>query len=138
VAPLHCLIPPELSTERIAHLGAAEDCRAAAFQSSLCPSWVNRVDFATSARGRLSPQLRPKKRTFLPIGHGPPSSVTEEYDHARERESDYSGSQAGPLEQGKTDWTQTAATAETCLGHTNQAPDGAAGTRSGTVQSCHR
>jgi hypothetical protein len=40
VAPLHCLMPPVLSTERIEHLGTAGECRAAAFQSSLCRSWV--------------------------------------------------------------------------------------------------
>jgi hypothetical protein len=40
VAPLHCPMPPVLSTEKIAHLGTAGDCRAAAFQSSLCRSWV--------------------------------------------------------------------------------------------------
>src|SRR4029077_13479147 len=40
VAPIHCLMPPVLSTERIAHLGTAGDCRAAAFQSSRCRSWV--------------------------------------------------------------------------------------------------
>src|SRR5262245_43619230 len=34
-APLHCLMPPVLSTDRIAHLGTAGDCCAAAFQSSL-------------------------------------------------------------------------------------------------------
>src|SRR6476620_10962890 len=33
-------MPPVLSTERIAHLGTAGDCRAAAFQSSLCRSGV--------------------------------------------------------------------------------------------------
>jgi hypothetical protein len=42
VAPLHCLMLPVLSTERIAHVGTAGDCRAAAFQSSLCRSWVKK------------------------------------------------------------------------------------------------
>jgi hypothetical protein len=34
-AAFHCPMPPVLSTERIAHLGTAGDCRAAAFQSTL-------------------------------------------------------------------------------------------------------
>ena len=48
-------MPPALSTERIAHLGTAGDCRAAAFQSSLCRSWVIHVDFPTTAIRRLQP-----------------------------------------------------------------------------------
>ena len=40
LAAVHCLVPPVLKIERIAHLGTAGDCRVAAFQSSLCRSWV--------------------------------------------------------------------------------------------------
>src|SRR5262249_2785588 len=39
VAPLHCLMLPVLSTERIAHLATAQGRCAAAFQSSLCRTW---------------------------------------------------------------------------------------------------
>jgi hypothetical protein len=34
VAPFHCLMPPVLPSERIAHL--SRDCCAAGFRSSLC------------------------------------------------------------------------------------------------------
>src|SRR5215468_8656454 len=40
VAPLHCLMLPVLSTERIAHLATAQGSCAAGFRSSLCPLWV--------------------------------------------------------------------------------------------------
>jgi hypothetical protein len=40
VAPLHCLMLPVLSTERIAHLATAQGRCAAGFRSSLCPVWV--------------------------------------------------------------------------------------------------
>src|SRR5262249_40365992 len=39
-AAFHCLMPPVLSTERIAHIGTAGDCCAAGFQLGLCPLWV--------------------------------------------------------------------------------------------------
>ena len=39
VAPLHCLMLPVLSTERIAHLATAQGRCAAAFQFSLCRRW---------------------------------------------------------------------------------------------------
>ena len=48
-------MPPVLSTERIAHLGTAGDCCAAAFQSSLCRSWVIRVAPTAS---KASPNVR--------------------------------------------------------------------------------
>ena len=55
IAALHCLMPPVLSTEKIAHLGTVGDCRAAAFQSSLCRSWVIRV---APTGSKASPNVR--------------------------------------------------------------------------------
>ena len=52
-------MPPVLSTERIAHLGTTGDCRAAAFQSSLCRSWVNRDSWAMSAATNVRFSNRP-------------------------------------------------------------------------------
>src|SRR5450830_240068 len=69
---------------------------------------------------------------------GSSSSVTEEYDHARRWQFPAADTQADTLEQGETDRRQATATAETCLGDSDQAPDRATNPRSGDVQSGHR
>ena len=70
-APLHCLMPPVLSTDRIAHLGTAGDCCAAAFQSSLfrfsvacpLPSGADKVD---SAEGMATLEAMSSHHNFRP------------------------------------------------------------------------
>jgi hypothetical protein len=57
VAPLHCLKPPVLSTERIAQLGTAGDCCAAAFQTSLCRRWVNSTHYRSATLLSAVPQI---------------------------------------------------------------------------------
>src|SRR5262249_11691917 len=57
VVPLHCLMLPVLSTERIAHLATAQGRCAAAFQSSLCRRWGHSrpIDTAIAVAAVASP-----------------------------------------------------------------------------------
>ena len=69
---------------------------------------------------------------------GSSSSVTEEYDHARQCQFRVADAQADTLEQRETDRRQAAATAETSLGDPDQAPDRTTNARPGDVQPGHR
>ncbi len=64
VAPLHCSMPPMLSSERIAHLSRAGDCCAAGFQSGLGRFRVKMRRTRSEHILSALPPLTTEERTF--------------------------------------------------------------------------
>src|SRR5262249_6172194 len=96
LAASHCPMPPVLSTDRIAHLGTAGDCCAAAFQSSLfrfsvacpLPPGTDKVD---SAEGMATLEAMSSHHNFRPgqqnkLVSEPPIAAPDE--HAQLVEAD--------------------------------------------------